>query len=186
MAASGGRERVPDGEANPPRRRAAAGGEDEAGALVVGGAVEEDAAAARVERDPAPLGVEGRAGRGGADEAGGDGFIGGEHVAEEAQHRGTPALEVKVAKAGAEGEVRDEAGPALADERGADEVRRVVRRGAEEDLFHELVRQRRRSAQRWRRRLLHLHRGSGAACGVSQVWLWTFGQLKPSHCWLGL
>lgn len=115
VVAAASRERVPDGEANPHRSRIVAVEEDVAGVLV-GTVVEEDAAAARVEREPATLGVEGWAGHGGADKAGGEGFIHDVLVVEEPQHQGTPALEVKVAEAAAEGAGRDEAGPALADE----------------------------------------------------------------------
>jgi len=52
---------------------------------------------------------------------------------------------VEPAVAAAESAVGEDAAPILADEGGTDEERRLVRRDAEEDLFHELLRQRRQS-----------------------------------------
>ena len=61
---------------------------------------------------------------------------------EEAEHR-VRGPGVELADPAAEAGARDEAAPALADERGVDEARGVVRRDADEDLLHDLVRQRR-------------------------------------------
>ena len=57
--------------------------------------------------------------------------------------QGSPAA-VELAEPAVERGARDEAAPELADESGADEARGVVRREAEEDLFHELLHQLRR------------------------------------------
>jgi len=51
----------------------------------------------------------------------------------------------------AEGRIGNEAAPAPAGDRGADETRGVVGRDAEEDLLDELVRQRRLGTWPWRR-----------------------------------
>ena len=48
---------------------------------------------------------------------------------------------MELAEAASEAGVGDEAAPAPADERGADERRGLVRRQAEEHLLHELIRQ---------------------------------------------
>lgn len=93
---------------------------------------EEYAAMACVQRAPVPavgLGLQGAEG-GRRHEAG--------HVvvvAEHPQHRG-PAVEL------AEAGVGDDEAPAPADERGADEVRGLVRRQADEHLLQEVIRQR--------------------------------------------
>jgi hypothetical protein len=80
-------------------------------------------------------------------------------VADHPQHWGAA---VELAVAAAEARVGDEAAPVPADERGADEPRRLMRREAEEHLLHELIRQGRRRPRhgaclvglrsRWRRR----------------------------------
>jgi hypothetical protein len=103
--------------------------------MVPAHAVEEDAAMACVDR---PV-VE--AGGGRAEEGAGDVAGPWPAAAEEAEYRGRP---VELTEPAAESGVGDDAAPALADERGVEEVRGVVRWNAEEDLLHELVHQRRR------------------------------------------
>jgi len=70
---------------------------------------------------------------------------------------------VERAVAAEEARVRQDAAPGLADERGAEEVRGLVRRDAEEDLLDELLHQRRQRARAARRR----RRRHG--CGVSRI-----------------
>jgi hypothetical protein len=61
---------------------------------------------------------------------------------------------VELVEAAAEPAVRDDVSPGLADERGAEEARRLIGREAEEDLLDELVRRRLDEMQRRRRRNL--------------------------------
>ena len=90
--------------------------------------VEEDTAVACVQRAPVPaVGLRG-AGGGRRHEAG---HVDVGAVAKHPQHRGAA---VELAEAATEAGVGDEAAPAPADERGADEVRGLVRRQAEEPL----------------------------------------------------
>jgi hypothetical protein len=95
--------------------------------------MEEDTAVAGIQRAPvATLGMmRAERGRGRevrhADEA---------SVAEHPQHRWGA---VELAEAAAEAGAGDEAAPALADERGAEEARRFAGREAEEDLLDELL-----------------------------------------------
>lgn len=67
-------------------------------------------------------------------------------VAEESQHGGRAAVEL--AESALEAGAGDEAAPRLADERGAEEARGLLRREAEEDLFDKLLHQRRRRRRR--------------------------------------
>lgn len=71
-----------------------------------------------------------RAGGGGPGEAGANPV-----VREEAEHGGRA---VELPEPAAEAKGGDDAAPALADERGADEARWIIRRQAEEDLLDEL------------------------------------------------
>ena len=106
-----------------------------------------DKAVAGVESSPTMVVGTGKAGGGqGRDEAGGGGA---KDVADEAQHGGSGAVEVELAEAAAEASAGDEAAPWLADEGGADEARRVVRREAEEHIFHELLHQHPRHRACW-------------------------------------
>lgn len=78
-------------------------------------------------------------------------------IAEEAEDRG---YSMEPSEPAAEADVGDEAASALADEGCANEACRVVRRQAEEDLFDELIYQRRCHPCLWRRR----HAGDWRAC----------------------
>lgn len=102
------------------------------------GVAEEDAAVARVLRAQAALDGAARAERGRGDEAGGE-AVAAPGVAEEAEHGGRA---VEGDEPAAEGGVGDQAAPPLAGDGGAREARGVGRRQAEEDLLHDLVRQR--------------------------------------------
>jgi len=106
--------------------------------MVPAHAVEEDAAMARVDCAAVDAIGRGRAEGGGGHE--------GRRlpvIAEEAEHRGRA---VELAESAPEAGVGDEAAPRLADEGGADEARGLLRREADEDLFHKLLHQRRRAA----------------------------------------
>jgi len=151
VASAGGGDRAKNRSSHatqPPRRRPwgraghlpllLAGDEipdDEVDAVRIRGLpLEEDAAVACVEHAPAAGLVVRQAGGGRGHEAGGAGL----DVEEEPQYRGRA---VELAEPAPEAQARDEAAPALADERGADEARGLVRREAEQDVHDELLRQ---------------------------------------------
>ena len=114
----------------------------------------------------------GRAEGGGGDE-GGEGARGAPWPggADESEHRGLP---VELTEPAAESRVGDNAAPALADERGAEEARWVVRRNAEEDLLHELVHQRRRR-RRPRRHAARCRSELGFGRRSCARWIWHLG-----------
>jgi len=79
-------------------------------------------------------------------------------VVEEAQHGGRPVEDAVLAE---ESAVQDKAAPALADQGGAHEARRVGRREAEEDLADEVVHEPRRQRRR------HL---AALLCSAGSLW----------------
>lgn len=91
--------------------------------------------------------------------------------AEESQHG---RRRVALAEPAAEARGGDEAAPALAREGGADEARVVVRRDADEDLLHDLVRQRRgrpRGHDAW-------PDSEPPAAAGARVWWWPSEELE--------
>jgi hypothetical protein len=106
--------------------------------------VEEGAAVAAVEGPPGAdvRGGEGEGRGGGGDEAGcvfGVGLVA--PLVEDTENRGCP---MELMEAAAEAGVGDGAAPGLADDGGAEDAGWVVGREAKENLFDELVRERRR------------------------------------------
>lgn len=102
---------------------------------------QEEGAAVAAVKGPPGAGVrsgEGEGRRGGGGEVGNAVVV---TAVEEAEHGGCP---VELVEAAAESGGGDGATPGLADEGGAEEAGRVVGREAEEDLFEDLVRDRRR------------------------------------------
>lgn len=140
---------------------------------------EEDTAVAGVEHVPAAVLSSGRSEGCGRDEAG-HGVNAFPEMADEAQNAGRA---VELAEPAAEAVAGDEPAPGLADEDGADEARRVFRWEPYEDLLHDLLRQRGRTA---RRRRLHWtgrsDRGGRAAGGAAMSRGRWFGR-NPRRRW---
>ena len=145
---------------------------------------EEDTAVAGIQSAQAPaVGLRGAEGGRGNE----SGCAVAVEVADHPQHWG---VAVELAEAAAEAGVGDEAAPAPADERGADEIRGLVRRQAEEYLLHELIQQRRRrqgtfarsgSGLRTRRRMLLWIGGNWGKSHKGSVWLRVKSRLQKKR-----